>query len=209
MSLLNAYELDITKELLSIALANAADSFSKMANEKVLIREYNLSVLKKEELANAFINEHDPDWYVLTTDIVGKLEGKSYLLFNQVDADKIFDMFTPGQISKPGQLSELQEGILLELDNIITASMVTQLSNFLSLATHGDVPNLKHLSRQDVLAYFKQDVEDFDVILNIRARFQSYQSNMKPSFVCFFKSEFLLAIKHMIATDKHLSLLKK
>lgn len=209
MSLLTAYELDITKELISIALANAADSFSKMANEKVLIREYNLSVLKKEEVGKAFINEHDPHWYVLTTDIVGKLEGKSYLLFNQQDAEKVFDMFTPGQVSTNGRLSELQEAILLELDNIITASMVTQLSNFLNIATYGDVPNLKHLSRQETLGYFERDVEHFDVILNIQARFQSYQSNMMPSFICFFKSEFLEAIKHLIATDKHLSLLKK
>jgi chemotaxis protein CheY-P-specific phosphatase CheC len=210
MPLLSSYELDITKELMSIALANAADSFSKMANEKVMIRDYDLQILEKTQWNPELLNSNDTDWYVLTTDVIGKLTGKSYLLLNQNDAQKIFRIFTPSQAeTQSGDLTELQEAVLLELDNIITAAMVTQLSNFLSLATYGDIPNLKYLTRTGTLNYLNSDVKHYDVIINVRARFQSYETNMSPTFICFFKSEFLAAIKQMIAVKSHLSLVKR
>ncbi|MES2731562.1 MAG: hypothetical protein V4714_07430 [Bacteroidota bacterium] len=210
MSLLSSYELDITKELMSIALANAADSFSKMANERVLIRDYDLQILEKTHWDNQLLNANDTDWYVLTTDVIGKLAGKSYLLLNHSDAEKIFHIFTPSQAEiQLGQLTVLQEAVLLELDNIVTAAMVTQLSNFLSLTIYGDVPNLRYLNRDLTLNYLKSNVEQYDVIINVRARFQSYETNMSPSFICFFKSEFLVAIQQMIAARSHLSLLKR
>ena len=50
MKAFSEFELEVTKELLNIALANAADSFSKMANERVLFKGYDLTLLEKSGL---------------------------------------------------------------------------------------------------------------------------------------------------------------
>ncbi len=85
---LSDYELDITKELISIALANAADAFSKMAGEKVLVNQFDLTLGAPH--AKAVLPEGFEDaLHVLTTDVKGTLEGKSYLVFNQSDTKRI------------------------------------------------------------------------------------------------------------------------
>ena len=206
---LSSYEMDITKELIHIALSNAADAFSKLAKERVLIKGYDLKILDKEDYYRIMEKEQHQQLYVLTTNIKGKLDGKSFLLIDQQDAKKIFKVFSPSheQVSPEG-LSEFQQGILLELDNILTAAMVTQLSNILDLFTYGDVPKLDFFSQSQIKEYFKESIENFDFVLNIDARFQSFDTNMSPSFIWFFKSELLLAVQNLIKEKKHLSLVK-
>jgi chemotaxis protein CheY-P-specific phosphatase CheC len=207
--ILTPYEFDITRELISIALANAADSFSKMANEKILIEQYRLEILEKTQVDKLLDGTADDYFYVLTTEIKGKLTGKSYLLFNPADARKVFRLFTPGhETLDGGNLNDFQQAILLELDNIISAAMVTQLSNFLGLFTYGDVPRLEYLATGQVHENFRRDVRNYDVILSVHARLQSYKTNMSPTFTCFFTREFISAVKLLVETRKHLSLLK-
>lgn len=206
---LSEYELDITKELINIALANAADAFSKMTNEKVLVQHFHLMLVEPVNIKSLLPDPTDKLLYVLTTDVKGNLEGKSYLIFNTTDTARIFKIFAPNQEgSMDGELSELQQALLLELDNILSAAVITQLSNFLGLYTYGDVPGLRKLSDAQALTCFEQETKHFDVVFHIHARFKSYQTNIQPAFVWFFKSDFLQAIQQLVQNKKQLSLLK-
>lgn len=206
---LSDYEFDITRELINIALANAADAFSKLAQERVLIKGFNLCFLEKEEYYKVLESENKSLFYILSTDIKGKLDGKSYLLFNDDDTRKIFKVFAPNhiEISETG-LNEFQQAVLLEIDNILTAAFITQLSNILNLFTYGDVPKILACSKEKTLEYFEQNIKDFDIVLNIHAKFESSDTKMSPSYIWYFKSEFLYAIKNLITDKKQMSLLK-
>jgi chemotaxis protein CheY-P-specific phosphatase CheC len=205
---LSEYELDITKELISIALANAADAFSKMAGEKVLVHQFDLTIGTPE--AKAVLPEgFDASLHVLTTEVKGNLEGKSYLVFNQSDTKRICKVFAPGQPVYTGEgLGELEEALLLELDNILSAAVITQLSNFLDTFIYGGVPGLRTLSQAEAVSRFGAETEHFDVVFHIHARFKSYRTNLQPSFIWYFKSEFLAAIRTLVQNKQQMSLLK-
>src|SRR4028118_1134973 len=109
---LSEYELDITKELISIALANAADAFSKMAGEKVLVNQFNLTIAPPESKPLLPEASQEP-LHILTTAVKGSLEGKSYLIFDADDTHRIFKVFAPGkEVAADGSLNELQQALL-------------------------------------------------------------------------------------------------
>jgi chemotaxis protein CheY-P-specific phosphatase CheC len=206
---LSDYELDITKELISIALANAADAFSKMAGEKVLVNQFNLTIAPPEASPLLPDASQEP-LHILTTEVKGTLEGKSYLIFDAADTHRIFRVFAPGkEIAADGSMDELQQALLLELDNILSAAVITQLSNFLDVSIYGDVPGLRTMNCADALACFGKETGHFGVVFHINARFKSYQTNLQPVFIWFFKSDFLLATRQLVKNKKQLSLLKK
>lgn len=207
--LLSDYELDITKELFNIGLANSADAFSKLTKEKVLINGFDLAVMDTISMDQVLQEYTAEPLCVLTTAVRGNLQGISYLLFDQRDLERIGEVFMPKVAYQPGApLSEFQEALLLELDNILSAAVVTQLSNFLNVFTYGDVPALRLLTASEALASFKAETRQYDVIFNVRARFKSYQTNLQPSFVWFFSSDFIALIKQLIQDKQQLSLLK-
>jgi chemotaxis protein CheY-P-specific phosphatase CheC len=212
MKAFSEFELEVTKELLNIALANAADSFSKMANERVLFKGYDLTLLEKSGLETLLTEVEDKGLYVLTTEIKGKLTGICYLVFDTKDAEGVFPIFAPNNasIEEGGKLSEFQEAILLEVDNILSAAMVTQLSNFLDLFVYGDVPNLKCLNKEQLVEILRNDHDMYyEVALNLKAKLETSKSNVSPIFIWFFKNDFVDAVKNVVEIKKEGVLLKK
>jgi chemotaxis protein CheY-P-specific phosphatase CheC len=206
------YELEVTKELLNIALANAADAFSKMANERVLFNGYDLTILKKNDLDVLLTEVVDQGLYVLTTEVKGKLQGICYLIFDKKDAEGVFPIFAPNhhEIAADGTLGEFQQAILMEVDNILSAAMVTQLSNFLELFVYGDVPNYKFINKDELLNILKNDHDMYyEVALNLKAKLETSKSNVSPLFIWFFKNDFVDAVKNIVEIKKDTVLLKK
>lgn len=205
---LTDYELDITRELINIALSNAADAFSKMAGERVLVNQFHLT-LGSPHVEPVLPQGFQEPLHVLTTDVKGSLEGKSYLIFDGADTQQIFKIFASTQAASTGStLSELEQALLLELDNILSAAVITQLSNFLDVFIYGDVPGLRTLSPAETLERFKEETGHFDVVFHINARFKSYRTNLQPAFVWLFKSDFLQTIRLLVQNKKQMSLLK-
>lgn len=198
---LTPYEFDITRELFSIALANAADAFSKYAGEKVMIKDYSIEIFDKAQQDETIKRLQDTHFYALTTEIKGALHGKTYLLFQHEEIKKVFQIFAQPPVSiveKEGEITDIQKDILLELDNIISAAVVTQVANFTELFIYGDIPRFSYSSAEQIGELFKKDFDTFGHVLNIRTQLQSYNTNLNPLFICFMDDEFLNTMKQMI-----------
>jgi chemotaxis protein CheY-P-specific phosphatase CheC len=206
--MLTEFELEITKELINISLANSADAFSKMAMETVQIREFSVELIDREQLEES-VRSLKETMVVLTTEVKGNLKGKSYLIFDKQDVLNVIRIFTKQEVEAfKVDFSEYQKAILLELDNIVSAAMVTQLSNILEVYTYGDVPQLHILANEDPKILFNRDIEKYTVGLKIHAEFKTLGSQIAPSFVWLFKDDFIEAIRDLIKRKKHLALVK-
>ncbi len=205
MAVLNDYEFDITRELFSIALANAADAFSKMSNEKVMLKGFEAHFIEGENIPALVASFASDEFYVLGTEIKGKMRGKTYFLLQRQDIQTLFKIFAPPavhQIASDGQLSDIQQDILLELDNILSAAVVTQIANFLEVFIYGDIPKYHLKAAASLQTQLLQDVGSLRTVMHIRTQFQSYHTNMSPSFLCFFEDELVAVIREMIATKQ-------
>ncbi len=207
MKYLSDYELDITKELISIAFSHASDAFSKLAKERILVLGFQLNFLKTSEIDTLLHEFKEKELEILTTDIKGKLDCKSYLIVNENDTSTIVKVFTGNTNTVTADI-EFRNAILLELDNILTAAVVTQFSNFFKSFIYGDVPKHNTVQLHQLSDFFNKDVSSFDLILNINAKFISYETNMAPTFIWFMKQDFITAIKDLIKDKKHLSLVR-
>jgi chemotaxis protein CheY-P-specific phosphatase CheC len=206
-NLLSPIQRSITQELITLALSNSSASFSKMAGEHVEIDDCQIKEFGTEDLTKILTNDSG-NINILSTEIIGDLQGKTFLLFNEENTKKVVKIFTNKDVADSNKLNELETAVLLELDNIITAAMVTQLSNILEIKAYGDVPNIKNHNLSESLAYFSKEVKHYDIILKVKAKFHSEKSNISPIFLCFFKNEFIQAIKAIASNPEKIKTFK-
>jgi chemotaxis protein CheY-P-specific phosphatase CheC len=75
---------------------------------------------------------------LLTTQIFGDVSGKSYLFLSE----RALEILTKTIPANPNSSIDFKEEFIKELNNILSAAVLTKLSNFLSKKMFGDVPEL-------------------------------------------------------------------
>jgi len=209
MNEFNHIELDVAKEVINIGLSKAADALSFFTQQKVIIRNSEL-ILKNISEAKELSNKIGDKIYVLTTDIIGELEGVCYLIFNEQEVEKLLKISLPATILEDEkQKSEMADAILKEADNIITASVVTQFSNLLKFNIHGGVPYLDILSKDKVPNFLLSRASGSEYFLQISAQFHTEVVDFSPEFVWFLDSKFIEGIKTFVKDESYLEKLSK
>jgi len=137
--------------VLNSGFERAAASFSKLINRSVRIVNTQSLVLRHNDHFS-YISEEQGDLHILVTQIIGDVSGKSYLVFNHDECAEIFRALN----SNPS--AALQDAFLLEIDNIISASVIAELSNALGLEIYGDVPQLLKIQGQDLQEFMRKEV---------------------------------------------------
>ncbi|HEX8547567.1 MAG TPA: chemotaxis protein CheC [Cytophagaceae bacterium] len=139
--LINDLEKEIIKEIVNIGLAKAADAFAIIAKEKVLINAPNLEIAEVTEMGQLMPN-YDKHNLIIESSLKGDLQGKTYLLFTEEQADKFAEICLGTTKLNSEQKEHLKKSLLLEIGNIITGSLVTQLANIFKMELFGSVPEL-------------------------------------------------------------------
>jgi chemotaxis protein CheY-P-specific phosphatase CheC len=132
--------------------SHAATSFSKLINRPVKIVNTQ-PVLIRRDSSLAHITEEQGELYVLTTQIIGDISGKSLLIFTKEESQEIFKAINTSVSS-----DFLNEAFLLEIDNIISASVISELSNSLGLEIYGDVPHLTKIQAKELTAFMLREM---------------------------------------------------
>lgn len=212
--ILSEYELDVTRELLNIAFANSADSFSAIAKQTVLFEPIMFEIDQDAENFQIASTGQD-DWVALETSIMGSMTGKSYLLFDSEQAEYIHEVGLPKEI-KGEQRKMLEDAILLEIDNMLAAAVITEFSNLMNIPMYGGVPSMQKLKESEVNNLVKNDLDNFAknesekfyVVKTNLTYILSEKSTIKPQFVWIFSEVFLNAIKDMVNNKKHHKILE-
>lgn len=196
---------DILKELFNISLAKAADSLSFFVRSKIFIRDLSLSVANRHKAMEMVDMEFGNASVVLETRLMGEYNGKTFLLFSENDMKNFFSVAHPLN-PEAGLEDELSKELLLEVDNILAASVVTELSNILNITLFGDVPHLipdiSELRHQ--LASEPHDV----IYLQVIANYVSDGLTMEPRFIWLVSSGLFERIQQFAQVEENLMKLK-
>ncbi|MGY2133912.1 chemotaxis protein CheC [Hymenobacter sp. HD11105] len=132
-------ERDIIREILNIGLARAADSFASIAQETVLLEVPSLDLVPGTSILDR-VKVYEKDHVVIQSDIKGEFNGSTLMFFSGQHVQRLSRVCL--RLSKPESLEidELQESLLLEISNIITGALVTQLANILKANIYGAPP---------------------------------------------------------------------
>ncbi|MGC4021110.1 MAG: hypothetical protein QM734_03780 [Cyclobacteriaceae bacterium] len=137
--------------IMNSGFTRAAHSFSNMVGRPVRITN-SASVLIRHDHDFACFSEEKGDLVVLTTQIIGSISGKSFLIFSDEESKEIFK-------SLKSNNQGLQEAFLMEIDNIISASVIAELSNALDIEVYGDVPHLNRVHSRDLQDFMNREVK--------------------------------------------------
>jgi chemotaxis protein CheY-P-specific phosphatase CheC len=173
----------------------AAISFSRLVNRPVRIIK-SQSVLIRHEDDFSCISEEQGDLYVLITQIIGDITGKSFLIFNEDESQEIFRLMNTS-ISNVA----LHEAFLLEIDNIISASVISEISNKLDLDVYGDVPQLSKIHARDLQEFLigkTMTDEPSSMILTNTTFLLDQKDKIHPQFIWKLSSK----IFEMISDEK-------
>jgi chemotaxis protein CheY-P-specific phosphatase CheC len=202
-------ELEITKDIINVGLLKAADSLSFFIREKVMIEINDIKINTHDRIP---LSRKEPvkKSYLLMTNILGDIGGKAYLIFNELEVEKLVDANLPDSIkNNPAEKAEMTDAILLEIDNIITASVITQFSNIFQRKLYGDVPSLTILPENETNQFLNANHQQgFDPIY-FNAKFISENIEIHPEFIWFMDDKFSIEVKNVMADEKKIETLQK
>lgn len=192
----------ISKELKPVAqkiflkgYEKASKSFSSLSGEQVNVKNFELFFGEATDLLQKIVKTKNPS--VLITDIIGEAKGRSYLVFSEKDAQAIPDMLLQkmkGLESNP----DFTEIILKEVDNMVSAAVITEFSNQLDLKIYGDVPKIifPDEANNEWLQNEVEHNEDMFAILS-SANF-AFENNVEicPYFIWILDKQFYSVLNH-------------
>jgi chemotaxis protein CheY-P-specific phosphatase CheC len=157
----------------------AASSLSRFINSELKIINTQSFLVSDQNLPNVS-NEHG-ELYVLTTQIVGDLPGKSFLILNHEESQELFRT-----MHKPENNDALRDAFLLEIDNILSASVIAEISNEVGIEIYGDVPQLIKLEALELQQFFANEKASEDplctIVIHTTFRFDK-KEKVHPEFI--------------------------
>ena len=134
-------EKDLLREMLSVGVSKAADAFSGLiqTHQGITLTVPAIKVIEPEDFSPGF-PEYGKIVLVLKTQLQGDLAGVTLLLVSEEQIDWIIENCLTAREQQYQDQAALQQGLLLELSNILTGAIVTQLADLLKLETVGLPP---------------------------------------------------------------------
>jgi len=202
-------ELFAAKEIINIGLLKAADSLSFFMKEKLHLNGLDYSFNNTKELSD-FTTKTGANIHLLITEVVGNVTGICFLIFSEEEADQLRKTALPPEIlNSPEMMAEMGDGILLEVDNIISASIITQFSNLLQEKMHGDVPQLQKLDAEGVNKFIADNISPDSFFTNFKTSFSTEKVNFSPDFfMCLVDPSFIDSIRQFAADNNNIEMLR-
>lgn len=173
----------LNSEIIKESFHHTAKSFSLFINKNVTIDLININ--------NSYINKskENNSLVVLFSEIKGNLTGKCYLKFTNSDARKFYSACLPNEYLND---EDMKTGILTELDNVLTASVITVLANRLKVHTYAHVPFLLKMNNSEFEDMLKIDINSNSrKLINFHSVFKIEELSLKTEFIWIINSEIL------------------
>lgn len=191
-------ERDIIKEILNIGLARAADSFAAIAKDKVLLKVPDIQLIEVKKLIE-LVAKYEDTHFIIQSDIKGDFTGATLMLFSTDHIERLSEICLSMLELRKGEITTMQESLLLEISNIITGALVTQLANILKANIYGSPPKApkNHIadSLKDILV---QHPLFQPLVFTVVTRFTHNTKSVELPLLLFFDTSTFLKMLEII-----------
>lgn len=191
-------DLDKLEKLISLGYQNSLKSLSTIVQQVAQIKIEPLEIWDVTQ-KRTFVKTKSDNISVLTTNIKGEIEGRSYLLLDDNEVNAL--------VKHCKAPTNLKEAFLLELDNMLAAAVITVFSNYCQLKIYGDVPQYTQVTGNHLMSFIIKDLEgvtDFDGICLVAETHFVFDGNLeiKPQFLWFLPKQFVQAVHDKVSLEK-------
>lgn len=183
--------------LLNKGFEKAAQSFSKLVNRPFTFSHSSINLVRYDQKFSGVSSEAG-DLTVLTTNMIGELSGKSFLILSELERTEIYRSVSPIKEMD----GKLQEAILLEIDNIVSASVIAQLADDLRIEVYGDVPHLQYVRSENMQEFLSSSISpegSSDVLLCSTTFLLDNHSHIHPQFIWKFSEKVFQMIQQTVS----------
>lgn len=194
MSVLDQELKDKAYDIIRKGLNEAAKSlefFTKTETSLELDEDFNFKGLSELDLD---IDETE-NVYVLTTSLEGEMKGIAYLLLTHNEVVALMDACYPGKDFDEAKYEKKSKNLLLEMDNIITASVVSQMANHFKYRTYGGVPNLDTVSKSSLEDMISSSKKEHEFVIDFKAKLNAKGVDVGADFIWFVDDTFVEGVK--------------
>jgi len=196
----NTQEMQTARNIISAGLVKAAESLSFFMNETITLNEvdqddqFSVHAIEIEK-------KNQSNIHLMITKVIGELNGVCCLIFSEEEADQLRNTALPPEVlNSPEIMAEMSDGIMLEVDNIISASVITQFSNMLKVKIYGGVPALRKVDSVELENYLQNEINNELYLISFKTKFKSSHVSFAPEFIWLFDNTFVESIKKFSAT---------
>ena len=190
-------ERDIIREILNIGLARAADSFAIVAKDRVLLEVPNIDLLMSEDILQR-VREYQSRHVAIQSDIRGDFNGTTLMFFSGQHVQRLSRVCLRMQTDESLDVNELQESLLLEISNIITGALVTQLANILKANIYGAPPTAPQGDIADTLHSLIPEQQLQPLIFTVITQFSDKDNMVELPLMLFFDRATFIKILDII-----------
>ncbi len=141
ISLLNAFHLDILKEIGNIGAGNAATALAKLLDKKVDMKVPQIKIMGFSDVNEVLGGAETPVVGILL-EVLGDITGYILFVLEQDAANFLVNILMGNPINQEMEYNEITLSALKEVGNILTGSYLSALSNLTGLRIMPDVPAL-------------------------------------------------------------------
>lgn len=181
-------ERDIIREILNIGLARAADSFAVIAQERVLLEVPNLDLLVSGDIIQR-VRDLQQHHVAMQSDIRGDFKGTTLMFFSGQHIQRLSRVCLRMPATDSLKINELQESLLLEISNIITGALVTQLANILKANIYGAPPVAPGGDIAEMLHSLLPHEQLQPLIFSVITQFSDKDNSVELPLMIFFDRE--------------------
>ena len=181
-------ERDIIREILNIGLARAADSFAVIAQERVLLEVPSLDLLVSDDIIQR-VRDYQTQHVAMQSDIRGDFNGTTLMFFSGQHIQRLSRVCLRMPADDSLNINELQESLLLEISNIITGALVTQLANILKANIYGAPPMAPGRDVADSLQNLLPHQQLQPLIFSVITQFSDKDNSVELQLRRFFDRE--------------------
>ena len=194
---LTSTENKVAQDIINSGLINAARSVEQIEQSKVHIDTIEFA-LEKSGDTTLFTAKDNPHIHLLKTVIKGDLKRVWHLVLSMDEVNKIHEKCLPEKVLQTNSAKSLmmKGTVLTEIDNMLSAAMITKLANRLEVNIHGNIPHLKVVKPENINMVLAQEAEEYACQLHFKAVFHAKELDISPDFVWLLDHDFIHKIKN-------------
>lgn len=196
---LNPYEFEIIQEMVEEAISKAVKSMELMLKIRVKAEHVDFG---KGPLA--YIPEFDSlgrfKVHLVKVAFKGDIKGTFYFIINGHEVDLINQVCLPEKISSDTRSENkmMMHGFMSEIENMIAAQSIREISEFLGVQLLGEVPEVNIMQGVKVNEYLEQENELNKTAFYVRAVLSGVVVNISPYFIWMLDEDFLNRLRQNI-----------
>lgn len=189
-------DIQAASKLFGDAMTTARSSLEQILQSPITIKQIEcnnkpLSVMSEIEDGETV--------HVIKTGLLGQLKGMSYLIFSENDVTQVCRKCLPENIlDDPTPQNQMMiTGFLSEVDNMLSAAVVTKFADILNMEIYGGVPNVELSKAGELMEYLESELTT-GAFLHFQVAFHGPEMEISPDFFWILPEKFVHQLEKLI-----------